>query len=155
MSEAGPQRKPQATELLALPADTLADQPHEAAFGILSKLVVVRRFLADHKASAMVAGIKPFGRRSGYTAGAIEPHARPHLDKRSTLQKFSRLFKFNPHQRQPLIVPQDPHRTNRNSIASLGLPDRAPVPRGECHQAHHQHRCQHNHTKNDEDSFQR
>src|ERR1035441_4057707 len=64
-------------------------------------------FLADHEASAVVAGVEPFGRRSGSAAGAIETHARTHFDEGSALWKFYRFFEFDANQSDPLIVLAD------------------------------------------------
>lgn len=112
-------------------------------------------FLADHEASAVVAGVEPFGRRSGSAAGAIETHARTHFDEGSALWKFYRFFEFDANQSDPLIVLEDADGADGHFIAGFSLADGAPVAGREDYQADHEHGCQHDGGKNDEGFFQR
>jgi hypothetical protein len=139
--------------LLALAADALADEICKAAFRILAELVVVRGFLADHEASAMIAGVEPFRGGRRHAAGAIEAHPRPHFDERPALRKFCGLFEFHPYQRKPLIILEHSNGTDRHLIAAFGLADAAPVPGGQYPQADDEH--DHDNGDNDKGFFQR
>ena len=141
--------------LLTLAADVFADQVGETAFGVLSELIVVRGFLADDKASAVVAGVKPFGRGSGSAAGTVEAHAGAHFHKWSTLRKFSRLFVLDAYQCQPLVVLKDTNRTDGDFVAALGETDRVPIPSGPSHETHDEYRREHNGRENNKGFFQR
>jgi|SRR5579862_7896891 len=141
--------------LLSLAADVLTDQVGETAFGILAELIVVRGFLADHEASTVVTGVKPFGRGSGSAAGTVEAHAGAHLHKWSTLRKFRRLFVLDAYQCQPLVVLKDTNRTNRDFVAALGQADGMPVSSGPNRKTHDKNGCEHNGRKNNKGFFQR
>lgn len=140
-------------ELLSLAADVPADEVDEAAFGIFSELVVVIGFLADDEPSAAVAGVKPFRGGRGDAAATVEAHAGPHFDKRSTLRQLRRLFVLDLDQGEPLVVPEDADRTDRNFIAGRGLADGVPVSGGQGHQAHHDHWREHDGGENKEEFF--
>jgi hypothetical protein len=134
--------------LLSLAADVLADQIGEAAFEVLAKLIVVSGFLADHEASAMVAGIKPFCCGSGSAAGAVEAYAGAHFHKWPTLRKFRWFLVLHAHQRQPLVVLKDTNRTDGDFVAALCETDGVPISSGPGHETHDEHRREHNGREN-------
>ena len=94
------------TSLPGLLADVLADQVSEAAFGAFAESVVVRGFLADHEASAVIAGVEPFRAGSGGAIRTVEANAGAHFYKGSAL-KIGWGFVLDAHERSPLIVLQD------------------------------------------------
>lgn len=136
-------------------ADILTDHGDEAAFGILAELIVVGGFLADDESSAVIAGVKPYRRGGGGASDAVKSYARAHFDEGSALRQFCRFLVLDPDQGDPLIVLEDTDGTDRDFIASFGLADEPPVSGSEHHQADHEHRCQHDGSKNDEGFFQR
>ena len=134
--------------LLTLAADVFADQVGEAAFGVLAELIVVRGFLAYDKATAVVAGVKPFSGRSGSAAGTVEAHAGTHLNKWPTLRKFRRLLVLDAHQCQPLVVLKDTNGTDGDFVAALSETDGVPISSGPSHKTHDQNWRKHNSRKN-------
>lgn len=122
--------------LLCLAADILADEVDEAAFGSLAELIVAGSFLADHKPAAMVATVKPQGRRSRSAARAVKPHPSPEFDEGTALREVRRVFVFYAHQRRTLILSEYTDRTHRDLISGLGLSDLLPLSRctDECNQ---------------------
>ncbi len=139
---------------LLLAANVFADEGGEAAFGILAELVVMGGFFADHDASAVVAGVKPFCGWGDGATGAVEAHARAHFDKGPALRKVRGFLVFDAYQGEPLIVLENADGTDRHFIAGFGLADSAPVPGGENRQADNEHRRQDHGGKNDESFFQ-
>ena len=135
--------------LFALAAHVLADQVCEATFGTLPKLLVVRGFLADHEASAVVARVEPFCGRGCDSDAAVEAHTCTHFDEGSALRKFCWFFVFDADQCDTLIVLEHAHGTDGHFVAGFGLPDGAPVAGGQNHQADHEHRREHNSGEND------
>lgn len=113
--------------LFTLAANALADQICESAFRRLAELVIMRRFLADYKASAAIARVEPLGRGRHIAVSAIESDAGSHLDKRSTLGKLRWFFVFHTNQGRTLVVLQNADGTDRDFIAVSGLADSAPV----------------------------
>ena len=81
--------------LLCLAADIFADQVHEATFGSLAELIVAGGFLADHKPAAMIATVKPQGRRSRRAACAVKTYPRPQFDEGTALREMRRVFVLN------------------------------------------------------------
>ena len=141
--------------LFTLAADVFADQVGKAAFGVLAELIVVRGFFAYDEASAVVAGVKPFGRGSGSAAGTVEAHAGAHFHKWSTLRQFRRFLVLDSDQRQSLIVLKDAYRTDGDFVPAIGLTDGVPVSSGPDHETHHENGREHNGPENDKCFFQR
>ncbi len=133
-------------------ADVLADQVDKAAFRRFSELVIMRRFLAHHEPSTMVAGIEPLGRGAGNSIVAIETNSSAHLDEGAALRKLRRVFVFDANQRGPLIVFEYPDGADGNLVAGLGLADRAPFSSGS-DKRHHQDGCE-RHREYEEGLFQ-
>src|ERR1700693_4378748 len=116
--------------LLALAADTLADERDEAAFGILAELVVPGCLFAYDDAPTTITRVKPFSRRHSRSAVTVEAYAGPHLDKGSALGKFSRLLEFHADQGETLIVFEDTNGTDRHFVARFSQADGAPISGG-------------------------
>ena len=139
-----------ATALLLLLANELTSQFAKVAFRRCAKLKVMTSFFADHKFSAAIARVEPFGVCDSGAAGAVEANPSAQLNKWPALRQMGRFFVFHPDPCRAETVLLRGDRTHQNLIAGCGRADRPPVAGGEDCQSHEEDGGQHHGSKDNQ-----